>query len=377
MNTSAANIVKVDPVVVSVTDKTQWTFVEITTADGLKGVGEATLGGVEPQLVAAARQIGDGMMGRDAATINAFGPLFNASRGGQAERAVASACEQALWDLMGQRTDLPVHALLGGAVRDRVPVYANVNRRTRDRSPEGCAASARDAVDRGFGFIKIAPFDGVGEGEPALAGNLFATGLERIRAVRRSVGPKTEVMVDCHWRLDEAQASRLLEFAADLRLYWVECPLPETVDRLPALRRVRQAATRNGVRLAGLEMGTHLEDFLPYLRDGIYDVIMPDVKYCGGLAEMRHLAAVAAAHGVLVSPHNPSGPVCHMASLHAAAVISNFFMLEMQFDESPLFDELVGGALPSIEKGWAPLPQGPGLGCRLGPAVREKIEVTP
>ena len=146
-----------------------------------------------------------------------------------------------------------------------------------------------------------------------------------------------DLMVDCHWRLDEAAALEVIRAVEPLRLYWLECPIPEIEDNLPALRRLRDDANTRGIRLAGLEHGIGIAGFAPYLSAGVYDVMMPDAKYVGGLAEMAQLAELFAQAGVAFSPHNPTGPVCHAASLHVCAAAGNLDRLEIQFDETELF----------------------------------------
>jgi galactonate dehydratase len=172
-------------------------------------------------------------------------------------------------------------------------------------------------------------------------------------------------MVDCHWRFDEATAAHLIEAVAEHALHWIECPLPETNANIPALVRLRNRATSHDVRLAGMEQGIGFASFRPFCEAGCYDVMMPDVKYVGGLRQMLHCAKEFARYGVEISPHNPSGPIAHAASLHVSAAMSRFDMLELQFDESPWFDGLVAGALPELRAGVSAVPKAPGLGVRL------------
>lgn len=98
---------------------------------------------------------------------------------------------------------------------------------------------------------------------------------------------------------------------------------------------------------------------------GIYDVVMPDVKYTGGLGETRRIAEAAGEAKIAISPHNPSDPVAHMASLHVSAVLENFMILEHQFDETPWFHSLCPGAVPTVIDGHAALPTARGLGITL------------
>ena len=361
--------------IVRISPKTLWTFIEVTGSDGVRGIGEASAVGVETALQSFARDAADRLAGAPADPIAIAGRLLD-TRGGLPQRAVASAVEQALWDGQGKRLGVPVTELLGGALRDCVPMYANINRGTVDRSPDGFAASARRAAADGFRHVKLAPFDGVGEGDSADDEGAFQAGLDRISGVCDAVGGDgVAVLVDCHWRLNMARSEALLAFAAERGLYWVECPIPESPEQLPHLLRLRAMASESGVRLAGMEKGIQPADFQPYIDSDVYDALMPDVKYCGGLGAMRTIADAAAAAGDMrISPHNPTGPICHAASVVVSATLPNLSMLEVQYGESPLFQDLVGGALPFVD-GAAPVSRAPGLGVELVPDVVAAIEV--
>ncbi|MDW4497209.1 enolase C-terminal domain-like protein [Sulfitobacter sp. D35] len=346
-----------------VTDRTTWLFVGIEGADGVMGFGEATLAGSEAEVRAAASLLPAISDWRDtdpdaAQTRLPFDTLPQA--------ALSSAVLQALWDLEARQKGLPLAVALGGVARP-VPVYANINRRTRDRSPEGMARSASDALAAGHRAIKIAPFDEVrpdlGRTEMTAAAE---PGLARIAAVRAAIGDR-RLMIDCHWRFNAEGAARMIDAVAPLDPHWVECPVAETEAAIPAIRRLRERANAHGMRLAGLETRVLLAGFRPYLEAGAYDVMMPDMKYAGGPSEMLRIAAELRRHGVVFSPHNPSGPICHAHSLHLCAALEDADLLEMQFDETPAFDALVDHALPQVTKGAIALsPDRPGIGVSLG-----------
>lgn len=352
--------------VVAVTPKTRWTFVEVESASGEVGTGEATLSGREGDLVELAGRWADRLLDPAAPRLEALRTVGPSAE--LAEAAIRSALDQALWDLEARRARVPLAQALGGPVRERIKLYANVNRRTLDRTPGGFATSARDALTAGYDAVKIAPFDEVTP-EARRDGRVrqaAAAGLTRIAAVRESIGPDRDLLVDCHWRLDEAATSAVIEACAELGVHWVECPLPETDDHLPALRRLRGFANDRGVRLAGCEEAVGVAGFEPFLKAGAYDVMMPDVKYVGGIGEMLWVADRLSKAGVEVSPHNPSGPIAHAASLHVSAAMPAFDRLEVQFDETPLFDALVGGGLPRPVDGEEDVKAlGPGLGVAL------------
>jgi galactonate dehydratase len=352
---------------INVTPRTNWCFLEVRTADGLEGIGECTLANHEAVLAAEAERLAATATGEDARHRNRLARLIPHAPGGLVAATVLSAFEQALADLAAQRAGEPLHLFLGGALRDPVRLYANINRGASPRSPEGFAAAARRAVAEGFGAVKLAPFeplvweDGISETNRAA----YAEGLARIAAVRAAVGPEIEVMVDAHWRFSPGGASGLIADLAEFGLYWLECPVVEA--NRAEIRRLRGMANDRGMRLAGAESLAGIGAYRPVIEGGCYDVLMPDVKHAGGIEEIRRIAALAQAAGIEIAPHNPTGPVCHAHSVHLCAVIPNFLVLEVQFGETAAFFEMVEGENLRFLRGAAALPRGPGLGIHLGP----------
>lgn len=362
---------------VRVSAKTCWIFVQLEQDDGNIGCGEASLAGQEAAVLAAAQRLASRVLRADPAQPQAFAAAIVPAD--LAESAVVSAVDQALWDLFGRGQQRTVADLLGGLCRNRIAVYANINRRTEPRTPAGFAQSARDALAAGHVAFKLAPFDEVSTTICAAGGGLAAMqhGLARIAAVREVIGPQRRLMVDCHWRFDEATASALVHAAAELGLYWIECPLPETESHIDALVRLRGLANARGIRQAGLEQGIRFQAFRPYCDAGAYDVMMPDVKYMGGLQEMLHAADRFGLCGVQFSPHNPTGPVCHAASLQLAAAAAAFDMLEMQFDETPLFGQLVDADFGPVVDGHCRFPDAAGLAVQLRDAELARHVLAP
>lgn len=310
-----------------VTPRTVWTFARVLGDDGVEGWGEGTLEGRADEVAAA---------------IESFNGRLEdpgALPGDLVQAAAYSAVEQALWDRKARIAGRPLAEVLGGARRDPVPLYANINRGTTDRSPAGFAARAAEAVNLGFAAIKIAPFDEV---SPANRQPIQA-GYARIAAAAEAIGKRAQLQVDCHWRFDERAGAEALAECARLGVSWFECPLPETPDNFAAIRRLRGKANAAGLRLAGAELFIGTAGFRPLLEQGLYDVVMPDVKYAGGLSECLRIAELAAGYGVACSLHNPSGPVCHAHSIHASAVLGGNERLEYQHGETPRFYAIAPG----------------------------------
>jgi galactonate dehydratase len=180
-------------------------------------------------------------------------------------------------------------------------------------------------------------------------------GYARIAAAAEAIAGRAELQVDCHWRFDVKTADEALAECARLGVTWFECPIPETPENYPAIKRLRGKANTAGMRLAGAEQFIGAHGFKPLLEQGLYDVVMPDVKYAGGLAECLRIAELAARHGCAVSLHNPSGPVCHAHSVHLSAVLESGERLEYQHGETPKFFDIAPG-LEAPVQGHATLP---------------------
>jgi len=345
-----------------ISPKTVWTFVRARDSEGREGWGEATLAGQAAAVEAHVERLAHQRIGSPVIT-----GTTTPDTESMAQAAAISAVDQAMWDLHAQAQSKTLAEALGAPRRTTIELYANINRGTTDRSPHAFALRALDAANRGFDAIKIAPFDDVTPeiAESAAGRHAIAAGVERVAAVRAAIGPQRALLVDCHWRFTESAARDVLRELEPLQLYWFECPLPEMPTMLPALRRLRSQANAAGVQLAGCESMTGLAHFESFLDAGVYDVIMPDVKYAGGLAEMLRIAEAAEVRGAVCSPHNPSGPIAHLHSVHVSAVLPTIPFLEFQYGESPLFFDIVDGVMPDPNGGRSALPSGPGLGVAL------------
>lgn len=367
-------VAAIEPVRIQVTERTTWVFVKVRSTDGLIGLGEGSLEGRADAVSAAIDRLGQALIG------SRFRAGHEAARwvmarldesAGLVEAAAASALEQALQDLIARFRGQRLAESLGAVQRDPIPMYANINRGTTSRQPAQFAERALRAARQGFAGIKLAPFDGLTPetcDTPAGRAQIDA-GLARVAAVREAFDAHglndRSLMVDCHWRFSDQRSADMIHELAALRVDWYECPVPETPAHFDTLKRLRSAANARGMRLAGAELMVGLQGFQPILRAGLYDVVMPDVKYVGGLEETLRVAAAAAYFGTQCSPHNPSGPICHAQSVHVASVIPNMPLLEVQFEETPRFAEIADLGLPTFVNGASALPQGPGLGVTL------------
>lgn len=373
----AARIKRVELLPVQATTRTVWLFVRLHASGGLSGLGEASdafgftrttkeqAARMENELRALFTLIG----GRSPLDIEWFRQQAwpRIQKEGLVVATAFSALEQAMWDLAGQSLGLPVCDLLGGAVRTVMPAYANINRSVTERVPAGFAGAARRAVADGFRAIKLAPFDGYPQGAAATADAVkrhVDNGVASIAAAREEVGADVRVMVDAHSFFTVPQAIEVAARLEPYRLHWYEEPVEPT-------RTAETLAIRKAIKqpMAGGEMLFALRGFHDLVESRAVSIIMPDVKHCGGLLELTRIAAAAAAQGVDVSPHNPSGPVATAASAQVCSTIANFAILEVQVGEVPWRAEVIDPP-EAVVKGSVMLGSG---GAGLGVRLREEL----
>lgn len=356
-------------ITVRATARTVWMFVRLRSDKGLTGLGEASdaYGFANTTKAQAAEFEGElraqfGLVqGKSPFDVEAFRQAGDPrARKGLISATVHSALEQAMWDLAGQSLGVPIYDMMGGAVRTVMPMYANINRATRPRTPAGFAVSARGAVAEGFRAMKAAPFDGFPvKGSSEEIRQHVEQGIACVNAIREAIGPAVELMIDCHSFFDVPMAIDVARRLEAANLAWYEEPVaPKRVAETLEIRRaIRQ-------RMAGGEILYAVDGFAPLCRDQAVHTIMPDPKHCGGLLELTRIAAMAGGFGVDVAPHNPSGPVSTAAAAHVCAGMKNFRILELQWGEVPWRAELLDPP-ERITAGRVTLGAQPGLGVKL------------
>lgn len=339
-----------------------WLFVAVTTTSGLTGWGEASQNRLDAGVVAQVQALAPAYLGCDPRDlIERQGRRLRRADAHRLLFAAVSALEQALWDLIGQQLETPVYQLLGGRVRDSIRLYANIEIATQSKSPDEYAANAARAVAEGFTAVKFNPFRAPELAADPRAGQALA--IERVRQVRTAIGPNVDLLLDFLFTQDLFGARQAIAAMAAYHLFWIEEPFP--LDDPPLLARLR---TGLPTRLAGGEQLCGRAAFRPLLEAGAFDVLMPDVKWIGGILEAKKVAAMAEAYEVAVAPHNMSGPVSTAASVQLAATLPNFLILEYCWGVTPWRDALVMGT-EVVAAGQIPLSTRPGLGIALDRAI--------
>lgn len=344
----------------------RWLFVRVETDDGAVGWGEASLEGHAEAVAGAFAALNDRCIGHDAEAIEDIWQVAHRLgfyRGGPVLMSALSGLDQALWDLKGKALGVPVWQLLGGAVRQRIPVYAWIG---GDR-PHDVAEAARARRDQGFHAVKMNATEDLGWLDSPRKLDATVSRVEAVQAVGLDVG------LDFHGRVHRAMARQLARAVEPLRPLFIEEPvLSEHPEAL------RSLAAQTAVPIALGERLYSRWDFKPFFEAAVVDVIQPDLSHAGGISECRRIAAMAEAYDVALAPHCPLGPIALAACLQVAATSINFVIQEMSLGihyndaEHDLLTYVADPEPFAVSDGMVPLPQGPGLGVEIDEArVRE------
>lgn len=338
----------------------RWLFLRVCTDEGVTGWGEPVVEGRAETVRAAVAELSDYLIGADPARIEDHWQVLTKGgfyRGGPVLASAVAGIDQALWDIAGKAAGQPVHALLGGPVRERARVYAWVG---GDR-PQEVADQARAQIDAGFTAVKLnastelAPIE-----TPARCDEI----VERVAAVREAIGTRHDLVIDMHGRASTAMARRLLPLLEPFMPLFVEEPvLPEYSGNLASLAQTTSIPLATGERLYSRW------DFRHLLGSGLA-VAQPDVSHAGGISEVRRIAAMAEAYDVTMAPHCPLGPIALAASLQLAFAVPNFLIQEQSMGihyhrDNELLDYVVDHGPFTFANGYAIRNERPGLGIEV------------
>ncbi|HEX5689472.1 MAG TPA: mandelate racemase/muconate lactonizing enzyme family protein [Roseiflexaceae bacterium] len=341
-------------------------IVRIHTDEGITGVGEADSSPMVVKAVVEAwpswprcRGLKDILVGEDPLNIEMlwekmrFGTLW-LGRNGVAQQAIA-AVDIALWDLAGKALGKPVHALLGGAYRDRVRVYASA---LFTEDPGEMTEVGQRYAAEGFAAVKF----GWGPMGRSLDGDV-----RLVETARRAIGDAPELLIDAGCPFKAREAIQRARAFAPYRPFWLEEALEG--DDLDGYRQLSRAA--GDIHIATGEQESALAAFESLITHGEVDIVQPDISRAGGITECRRIAAMAARHGRLCVFHAWKSGILVAATLHMAATVPDLPFAAYTVSESPLRRELVHSTV-ELHDGIALIPQGPGLGVELDEAILEK-----
>lgn len=276
---------------------------------------------------------------------------FWQGRGGTLEHVI-SGIDIALWDLLGKATQQPVGRLLGGFYRRRIKPYGSI----LFAEPGPLADHLQQTVARGFRAIKLGwrPF---GRRDSAFDELL-------VRTARDTVGPDIELLVDAggseqFWPHGYKWALRTSHMLAEYDVGWFEEALPP--DDIEGFIRLRE---HSPVPIAGGEVLTRRQAFLPWIERGALDILQPDATKCGGLTEARRIAWAAYDHNIQFVSHGWNTAVGVAADLQLAAALPVARFVEY-LTPAPYIEEIITEPFQLDSDGYLTIPELPGLGIEL------------
>jgi galactonate dehydratase len=339
-------------------------FVKVETDEGLYGLGEFGITWKEQAGIGAIEHMKHHLLGQDPLNTEYLWQLMfrgDFFPGGRIGAAAISAIDIALLDIKGKALSQPVHMLLGGRLRDRVPCYTGIGGAT----PDDSAAAAKRKVDEGWHYLRMSVLDrqGILDARTAVRDTV-----DHVAAVRDAVGPDREICVDVHTRLDPPDTIRLGRLLEPYDLYFLEDPL--RCENAQSYRNVRQHLS------CPLAVGEHYAtkwEFRQMVEEELLDYARIDLCIVGGLTEARKIAGWCETHYIKIVPHNPLGPVSAAACVHLDLATDNFAVQEGGLIGSDFLTDVFPVQLP-YEAGHVLPPERPGLGVEFDEAAAGAYE---
>lgn len=355
-------------------------IVELETKDGIFGYGEAAVAyGLGANAAAGMlTDLAPKVIGADATYPRhvwheIYDNSFWTKGGGAIVFAALSAIDQALWDIKAKSLGVPIYELFGAKFEGEIDVYAN-GWSTKHDDAIGWANAAERPLADGYRILKCYPLAAEEKGSTLrhvqrrhLSEEAYKRAVDRVRTLRKVVGPEIGLMLDLSGGLNNDQLIRFMDVCAELDLIWVEEPLDAF-----NLQGLRDIARRWPIPIAAGERVYTRNGFRNLLDTRGVDIIMPDIGNCGGMFEFVQIAAMAEAYNVRVSAHNCASSLCTAASLQAVTASA----MSMPLETYPYFSDandyvqvLKDPPEKAVVNGRLSIPSTPGLGVEVDTAA--------
>jgi galactonate dehydratase len=350
---------------------------EVMTDESLSGIGEAGVaygvgGSAASAMILEIGQrwaVGQNPFNIEQIWNDAYDHSFWSKAGGPIFFSAISAIEQALWDIKGKVLGVPVYELMGGPLRDSIPLYANGWWADCSTADEFARAGIR-AVERGFKALKLYP---LGMPDPVtvvrhpvrrhVGREVTNLAVQRVRELRKAVGHDIDIMLDFGGGLATYETISIARQLEEFDILYIEEPVDPFVPGA-----LRQVADNTSIAIAAGERSYSRYGFHQLLSTQAVSIIQPDVCNTGGLFEAKKIAAMSEVYNVLVAPHNYGSPLATAVAIQLDATIPNLLSQEFfpAFNTEPNYLEFLDGNVESLATdGFMPLPTDPGLGVQL------------
>ena len=333
-------------------------YVKIQTDAGITGFGDATNHFLPHSVMGMLKDLRPYLINEDPQRIeylwqSCFRRRF--MRGGPSTGSALAGIDQALWDIKGKACGMPVYQLLGGLAREKVRVYGHVSGLTA----ESAAKAAIERVEKGITAIRFRAFHSYDEIDLHDHQKAVDQQIEYLAAIREAVGYDIDLLLECHGRYDPEWAIQLADRAKNYKPFFIEDPIRH--ENPEALKYVRESTD---IPLAIGERYHSKWDCRETIEKQYVSYLRPDVNHCGGLTEMKKIAAMAETYYINLIPHNNANALGSAATMHAALAIPNITMIEAPFvNGNP--STAVAGPFPEFIDGYALPLEAPGLGVTI------------
>ena len=340
-------------------------FLKIETDSGITGYGEGTNHFLPESVAGMLQDLRPYLLGEDPERIEYLWQSClrrRFYRSGVATGCALSAIDMALWDIKGKAHGVPVYQLLGGIARERIRLYAAIG----GRSAEEIAGQASDRVSQGFTAVRFRAFHTYDDIELHDHKTAVRQQLEYLEAIRGAVGDDVDIILECHGRYDPEWALKLAKEAERYHPFMMEDP-----TRHENPHAMAQLRAHTSLPLAQGERYHNKWEFRELVVNGYVDYLRPDICHCGGISEIKKIAALGEAYLINVIPHNNAGALGSAASVHASLAIPNVALLEAGLMGGDGQTDVVG-PYPKMVDGYALPPEGPGLGVQFDEQLAEE-----
>lgn len=350
----------------------RWLFLKVTTDEGLVGWGEPVVEGRADTVEAAVKELSPYVIGRDPTEIeDIWQVLYRAGfyRGGPILNSAISGIDEALWDIFGKITGLPVYKLLGGAVRKKIQVYQWIG---GDR-PSDVVEAAKQKKNSGLKAVKM---NGTEDLEWIDSFKKVDDVIARVGGIREACGRDFGIGIDFHGRVHKTMAKVIMKELEQFRPMFIEEPvLAENGEYFKMLSELVATPIATGER--------HYTrwDFKRLFEQKAVDIIQPDLSHAGGITECKKIATMAEAYDVALAPHCPLGPIAFAACLQLDFNSVNAIIQETSVGihynvGADVLDYLKNPEVFTFKDGCIELFDGPGLGIEINEEkVREMAKI--
>ncbi|KAG0128060.1 mandelate racemase/muconate lactonizing enzyme family protein [Tuber indicum] len=351
----------------------RWLFVKVASEDGQYGWGESTLEGHTEAIEGSLDELIGRFLGYEADDIEHIWQTawrLGFYRGGAVFMSAISGIDIALWDLKARKLKVPLYSLLGGKVRSRVAVYAWIG---GDR-PSDVEEQAKQRKAQGFTTVKMNATGDLGWLDSPSA---LQSSVERLKAVK-AVG--LDAGLDFHGRIHKPMAKQLAKLLEPHQPLFIEEPLLS--EHPEAIKHFSQQTT---IPIALGERLYHRWDIKQFLEASSIDILQPDISHCGGVSEIRRIAAMCEAYDVGLAPHCPLGPIALAASIQVALSTPNFVIQEMSLGihynkmtppgagTYDLNNYVKDTTVFEVNEGYVKVPTGVGIGIEVDEAEVRRV----